>query len=92
MAEEERRHATSLGALLVAAGAVAVCCVGPILLVALTTGAGTWLIQAPTRVVGWAGMGGAVMLISIGLVRWQRRACTRSTTTSVTRDHSGDVE
>ncbi len=71
MAEMERRRATSFGALLVAAVALAVCCVGPILLVALTTGAGAWLIQAPTRVVGWVGMGTAAVLISIGLVRWQ---------------------
>ncbi len=92
MAEEERRRTTSLGALLVAAGAVAVCCAGPIVLVALTTGAGAWLMRVSTLVVGWAGIGAAAVLISIGLVRWQRRACTRSTTTSVTRDHGGEVE
>lgn len=74
MAQDERGRAGPVGALLAAAGAVALCCAGPILLgVLATTGLGAALTHRGAPVVAAAGLIAA--LVVSGIVWQRRRAC-----------------
>jgi len=72
--EGERGRAGTLAALLAIAGALALCCAGPVLLVALTASAGAWFLHTWGFVM--SALGAAAVLIIVGLVR-RRRACVR---------------
>lgn len=92
MAQDERGRAGPVGALLAAAGAVALCCAGPVLLgILATTGLGAVLTHRGAPVVA-AGLIAA--LVVAGIVWQRRRACgcpvPSRTSRSEHSDETGD--
>ncbi len=80
--EGGRGRVGSLAALLAIVGTLAVCCVGPVVLLALAAGVGAWFLHAGAFVMSAAGA--AAVLITAGLAR-RRRACARAAASSTGR-------
>jgi hypothetical protein len=73
--ENGRWRVGSLATSLAILGALAVCCVGPVVLFALAASAGAWFLHAGAFVM--VAGGAAAALITAGLVR-RSRACARA--------------